>query len=257
MFNGTSAAAPQVTGAAALVASGVPGPHRAPQIKQRILNGVDPIGHIGNNRQKPTADQRPAQRRQRPGRRAAGARHKAPAAVGDLAPAGVTFQSVTPDLDGHRRRRRHRPGRLLRPPLLDLADHRPQTWDAARRVLGEPGPKAAGAAETFTVSGLDPATTYYFALKVRDDMGNESALSRRRRGGRRRRPPPCSRDDVEDGTNGWTATGLWHRSPLPRNSRRDLLVLRRRTDAELRHRPANGGCSPRRRSTCGRRRTRC
>jgi hypothetical protein len=32
-------------------------------------------------------------------------------------------------------------------------------------------------AESFTVWGLDPSTTYYFALKVRDEMGNESGLS--------------------------------------------------------------------------------
>ena len=48
IFGGTSAAAPQVTAAAALVWSAFPG-LTAAQVKQRILSGVDPIGHIGNN----------------------------------------------------------------------------------------------------------------------------------------------------------------------------------------------------------------
>ena len=52
-LSGTSQAAPQVTGAAALVASAFPGLTTA-QIKQRILNGVDPIGQIGTNGLKPT-----------------------------------------------------------------------------------------------------------------------------------------------------------------------------------------------------------
>ena len=42
-----------MTGAAALVASAFPN-LTAAQIKQRILNGVDPIGQIGDNSLKPT-----------------------------------------------------------------------------------------------------------------------------------------------------------------------------------------------------------
>src|SRR5262249_20194326 len=52
-FDGTSAAAPLVSGAAALVASAFPG-ITAAQIKQQILDGVDPIGHLGDNYLKPT-----------------------------------------------------------------------------------------------------------------------------------------------------------------------------------------------------------
>jgi serine protease len=52
-WDGTSMATPHVTGAAALVASTFPGTSAA-GIKQRILDGVDPIGAKGSNSQKPT-----------------------------------------------------------------------------------------------------------------------------------------------------------------------------------------------------------
>ncbi len=51
------------------------------------------------------------------------------------------------------------------------------TWNAATRVTGVPAPKAPGSAETFTLSGLTPGTTYYFALKVADEVPNVSEVS--------------------------------------------------------------------------------
>src|SRR5262249_52830160 len=87
------------------------------------------------------------------------------------------------------------------------------TWGFATRVLAEPGPKTAGSAESFTVAGLDPSTTYYFALKVRDNQGNESALSNVARG-TTAAAATLFGDDMENGTNGWTGTGLWHQSTL-------------------------------------------
>ncbi|OGL78503.1 hypothetical protein A3J43_03960 [Candidatus Uhrbacteria bacterium RIFCSPHIGHO2_12_FULL_54_23] len=44
-------------------------------------------------------------------------------------------------------------------------------------VAGEPSPAVAGAAESFTVTGLSPTTTYWFALRATDDAGNTSGLS--------------------------------------------------------------------------------
>ncbi len=38
-------------------------------------------------------------------------------------------------------------------------------------------PSDPGTAETFTVTGLDPATTYYFAIKVLDEVPNASGIS--------------------------------------------------------------------------------
>ena len=50
-------------------------------------------------------------------------------------------------------------------------------WASATPATGEPSPQAAGSAESFTVTGLGTATTYYFAIKTSDEVPNESALS--------------------------------------------------------------------------------
>lgn len=50
-------------------------------------------------------------------------------------------------------------------------------WASAPQASGEPAPKTAGQAETFTVTGLNPGATYYFAMKVGDEVPNWSALS--------------------------------------------------------------------------------
>ena len=44
-------------------------------------------------------------------------------------------------------------------------------------ITGESAPKSAGQPETLTVTGLTPSTTYYFALKIADEIPNWSALS--------------------------------------------------------------------------------
>ena len=51
------------------------------------------------------------------------------------------------------------------------------SFAAAAALTGLPAPKAAGSAETFTVTGLQPATTYYFAMKVADEVPDWSGLS--------------------------------------------------------------------------------
>jgi hypothetical protein len=50
-------------------------------------------------------------------------------------------------------------------------------WCAATQVADEPVPQPAGSAEAFTLTELTPATTYFFALKVGDEVPNWSALS--------------------------------------------------------------------------------
>ena len=42
-------------------------------------------------------------------------------------------------------------------------------WDAATQAAGEPTPGAAGLLEEFVVSGLQPSTTYFFAVKTSDE----------------------------------------------------------------------------------------
>ncbi|SYZ72524.1 hypothetical protein TRIP_C20639 [Candidatus Zixiibacteriota bacterium] len=50
-------------------------------------------------------------------------------------------------------------------------------FGGASQLVGEPTPRVAGSAETFTVTGLTPSTTYYFAIKTADEVPNWSALS--------------------------------------------------------------------------------
>ena len=52
-----------------------------------------------------------------------------------------------------------------------------QSWGAATVVTGLPAPQAAGNEESFTVTGLQPGTVYYFAIKAADEVPNWSALS--------------------------------------------------------------------------------
>lgn len=51
------------------------------------------------------------------------------------------------------------------------------TWNNATQVSGEPAPLAAGTTQTMTVSGLAPGQTFYFAIRVQDEVSLMSALS--------------------------------------------------------------------------------
>ena len=99
-----------------------------------------------------------------------------PAQVTDLAVWSTALQSVTlgwtaPGNNGMA-------GRAveydLRYSLEEIRDH---NWDAATRVAGVPAPDTAGAAESFTVTGLEAGQTYYFALKTADEVPNWSTAS--------------------------------------------------------------------------------
>jgi len=50
-------------------------------------------------------------------------------------------------------------------------------WDDEDQAQGEPVPGSPGSVETFTVTDLQPGTTYHFALKTRDEVPNWSPLS--------------------------------------------------------------------------------
>jgi len=58
-----------------------------------------------------------------------------------------------------------------------LDDITTESWESATQVIGLPDPQPSGSAESFTVTDLTPETTYYFALKVGDEVPNWSALS--------------------------------------------------------------------------------
>ena len=53
----------------------------------------------------------------------------------------------------------------------------PQTWAQATAIAGVPAPGPAGSTETFRVPGLDPDSTYYFAVIAQDERGQRSVLS--------------------------------------------------------------------------------
>ncbi len=57
-------------------------------------------------------------------------------------------------------------------PIFDDA-----SFAAATAVADMPVPQLAGSAESLTVHGLTPSTTYWFAIKARDEVPNWSALS--------------------------------------------------------------------------------
>ncbi|MHB0867345.1 MAG: hypothetical protein ACYC29_06905, partial [Thermoleophilia bacterium] len=50
-------------------------------------------------------------------------------------------------------------------------------WQYATPADSLPDPQIAGSPEIATVSGLDAGTTYYFAIKARDDSWQESVIS--------------------------------------------------------------------------------
>lgn len=52
-----------------------------------------------------------------------------------------------------------------------------QNWDAATVASNPPVPQPAGSVENFVVDGLLPSTTYYFAIKVADEVPNWSVMS--------------------------------------------------------------------------------
>ncbi|MFZ1683887.1 MAG: fibronectin type III domain-containing protein [Candidatus Zixiibacteriota bacterium] len=50
-------------------------------------------------------------------------------------------------------------------------------WSSATQVTGEPAPRIAGSPESFTVNGLNPGTTYYFAIETADEIPNWAPIS--------------------------------------------------------------------------------
>ncbi|MDP3979798.1 MAG: S8 family serine peptidase, partial [Chlamydiota bacterium] len=50
-------------------------------------------------------------------------------------------------------------------------------FNAAIQVEGEPAPQASGMQQSMVITGLNAATTYYFAMKVMDDVGLSSTIS--------------------------------------------------------------------------------
>jgi hypothetical protein len=90
-----------------------------------------------------------------------------------------------------------------------------QNWAAAGQVADEPIPNTGGQLQTHRVTGLEPLTQYYFAIKTSDEVPNESGISNTATGTTLQEyVPPWPVDDlmadaVDDTTFllTWTATG--------------------------------------------------
>jgi phosphodiesterase/alkaline phosphatase D-like protein len=78
---------------------------------------------------------------------------------------------------------------------------------SASQASGEPAPTAPGTTQTFTVTGLTRQTTYYFAVKIRDEAGNFSAISNVPSGTTPDLTPPAAINDLVVGFigMGWAA----------------------------------------------------
>jgi hypothetical protein len=99
-----------------------------------------------------------------------------PATVNDLVAINPTWNSVmltwtAPGDDGRTGTAAKYDVRYSLAPLTNAI------WPSATQAAGEPSPEPAGSADTFVVTGLDPATPYYFALKTADAAGNWSEKS--------------------------------------------------------------------------------
>ena len=90
------------------------------------------------------------------------------------------------------------------------------TWSAAFPVMNAPLPGNPGDAEYMVVDGLDHTTTYHFAMKVLDEMGNASILSNVAIYGTLDGTAPAAVTDLSASTNSdstgsielaWTAPG--------------------------------------------------
>ena len=171
VMSGTSMAAPHVAGTAALVLaqSFIPTPI---QLKTQIMSNVDAI---------PALKGITATGGRLNVRRAVGAAElpsdtTAPGPVSSLVVNEATFKSIelawsASGDDGSTGTAYGYDLRYSSSPITE------SNWANATRATGESLPSLAGSSESFVLNGLQANTTYYAALKVRDEAGNVLLLS--------------------------------------------------------------------------------
>jgi subtilisin family serine protease len=210
LLSGTSMATPFVSGAAALVWSANPG-LSAIDVRSRLLSGVDYIGDLGTNTSMPTVTQG---RLNASNALESGSDLVPPAPVSTLTVASAGLASVTLNWsatgdDEYLGISSAYDVRFSTNPINDA------NWAAAVRAFGEPTPHSSGSLETMTVTGLTAGTQYYFALRARDNVGNESELSNV--ASDRTATGLTVYSDDASSPGGWIVAGapspaLWHRT---------------------------------------------
>jgi hypothetical protein len=91
--------------------------------------------------------------------------------VGDRTLSSAELKWTAPGDDGNVRTASEYDVRYSATPITEA------NWSSATPVVGEPSPQVAGTQQQFTVYGLTPGATYYFAMKTRDNANNVSGLS--------------------------------------------------------------------------------
>ncbi|QXD14069.1 S8 family serine peptidase [Rhodocaloribacter litoris] len=171
-FDGTSMAAPHVSGVAALVASYMPGMTAAEvrallELSGRDVSALNPGFHIGKRVDAFNALQGPDE--------------IPPAPVTDLAivaemastiGTSVTLTWTAVGDDGTDGTAARYDLRYSTAGPIDASN-----FDDATPVTGLPAPQPAGSTETFTATGLPFNTEMWFALVVEDEFGNRSDVS--------------------------------------------------------------------------------
>lgn len=177
-LNGTSMASPHVAGVAALILADSPTLTNA-VVKARIMNSVDPVpslagktvtgGRLNAGRALGSTTVLPDNCQTAP---------CAPADVTNLSvnaaaatPVSVTLAFTATGDDGASGTAYLYDVRYSTSPI--------NTGNFAQATVAgqEPSPKIAGSAESFAVTGLRPGTTYYFAMRTADEVGNYSAIA--------------------------------------------------------------------------------
>lgn len=177
-MSGTSMAAPHVVGVAGLILAENPG-LSITDLKARIMNNVDPLPSLA-------------------GKTVTGGRLNARKAVSSpfvlsdgclsasCAPAAVTDLTVDPSsITGISMRLQWTSsgddGTLGNSYLNDIrfstAPIDSSNFANASLVFGEAAPAPPGSSDNFLVNGLSPNTTYYFAIRVADEVGNLSGIA--------------------------------------------------------------------------------